>query len=144
MLDLPPDIVPARRGLDEILRVAAERGDFGTGPVGRARADRLERYVSTASFRERFLKHGIVVEVRSNRMPDGGIVVTYTDITPTVEAADALERANETLERRVEGTHRGTDAAERRARARQIRGRRSEYLEDAISCGGEPRHSSAA
>jgi signal transduction histidine kinase/CheY-like chemotaxis protein len=34
-------------------------------------------------------------------MPDGGIVVTYTDITPTVEAAEALERANETLERRV-------------------------------------------
>src|SRR5690606_7265244 len=53
------------------------------------------------SFRERFPKLGIVVEVRSNRMPDGGIVVTYTDITPTVEAAEALERANENLERRV-------------------------------------------
>jgi signal transduction histidine kinase/CheY-like chemotaxis protein len=34
-------------------------------------------------------------------MPDGGIVVTYTDITPAVQAAEALERANENLERRV-------------------------------------------
>ncbi len=34
-------------------------------------------------------------------MPDGGIVTTFTDITPSVEAAEALERANETLERRV-------------------------------------------
>ena len=34
-------------------------------------------------------------------MPDGGIVTTSTDITPSVEAAEALERANETLERRV-------------------------------------------
>ena len=34
-------------------------------------------------------------------LPDGGIVVTYTDITPAVQAAEALERANETLERRV-------------------------------------------
>jgi signal transduction histidine kinase len=33
-----------------------------------------------------------VVEVRANRMPDGGIVTTFTDITPSVEAAEALER----------------------------------------------------
>ena len=34
-------------------------------------------------------------------MPQGGIVTTYTDITDRVEAAEALARANETLERRV-------------------------------------------
>src|SRR5262249_13562998 len=33
---------------------------------------------------------------------DGGIVTTYTDITASVEAAEALERSNETLERRVQ------------------------------------------
>src|SRR5690606_35100040 len=88
--------------LDEILRHAAERGDFGEGRVADLVAERLERYVSrTTSFRERLPKLGIVVEVRANRMPDGGFVVTYTDITPTVEAAEALERANENLERRV-------------------------------------------
>lgn len=102
MFDLSPDIVRLGVGLDEILRTAAERGDFGPGHAADLVADRLERYVSrTASFRERFVNHGIVVEVRSNHMPDGGIVVTYTDITPTVEAAEALERANENLERRV-------------------------------------------
>ncbi len=35
------------------------------------------------------------------RMPDGGIVTTATDITPSVVAAEALERANATLEMRV-------------------------------------------
>jgi signal transduction histidine kinase len=34
-------------------------------------------------------------------MPDGGIVTTFTDITPSVKAAEELERANESLERRV-------------------------------------------
>ena len=43
----------------------------------------------------------LVIEVRSNQMPDGGIVTTFTDVTPSVEAEEALERANETLERRV-------------------------------------------
>jgi signal transduction histidine kinase len=34
-------------------------------------------------------------------MPQGGIVTTYSDITDRVGAAEALARANETLERRV-------------------------------------------
>lgn len=102
MLDLPPELARLGARLDEILRAAADRGDLGPGDPAELVADRLERYVHrTASFRERFQRRGIVVEVRSNRMPDGGIVVTYTDITPTVEAAEALERANENLERRV-------------------------------------------
>jgi signal transduction histidine kinase len=42
-----------------------------------------------------------VIEVRADRMPGGGLVTTFTDITPSVKAAEALERANATLERRV-------------------------------------------
>src|SRR5271165_7222040 len=34
-------------------------------------------------------------------MPDEGIVTTFTDITPSVKAAEELARANESLERRV-------------------------------------------
>jgi signal transduction histidine kinase len=42
------------------------------------------------------------MEVRANHMPDGGLVTTFTDITPSVKAAEELERANESLERRVQ------------------------------------------
>src|SRR3989442_13655326 len=42
------------------------------------------------------------MEVRANPMPDEGIVTTFTDITPSVKAAEELERANESLERRVQ------------------------------------------
>ena len=64
--------------------------------------ERLAPYVSDSEpFLERFAERDLVIEVRANRMPDGGIVTTFTDITPSVEAAEALERANETLERRV-------------------------------------------
>jgi signal transduction histidine kinase len=34
-------------------------------------------------------------------MPDGGLVTTYTDVTDTVEAEEALAATNETLEQRV-------------------------------------------
>jgi signal transduction histidine kinase len=39
--------------------------------------------------------------VRSDPMPGSGIVTTLTDITPSVVAAEALERANASLEGRV-------------------------------------------
>jgi len=93
MLELPPDLVRVGVRLDEILYRLAERGDFGTGTIDAILQDRLERYVQKAEiFHERMAKRGVVIEVRSNRMPDGGIVATYTDITPSVEAAEALER----------------------------------------------------
>ena len=63
--------------------------------------DRLHRYLSGEPIRERFAERGLVIEIRANHMPDGGLVTTATDVTPSVEAADALERANENLERRV-------------------------------------------
>src|SRR5437867_10981878 len=43
----------------------------------------------------------MVIEVRSNRMPGGGLVITFSDVTPSFEAAEALERPNATLEKRV-------------------------------------------
>ena len=65
-------------------------------------AERIANYTSEAEpFLERFAERGLVIEVRANRMPDGGLVTTFTDITPSVKAAEALERANATLERRV-------------------------------------------
>jgi signal transduction histidine kinase len=63
---------------------------------------RLAHYVSDSEpYLKRFVDRGLVVEIRTNRMPDGGIVTTATDITPSVVAAEALERANATLEVRV-------------------------------------------
>jgi signal transduction histidine kinase len=102
ILDLPPSLTRAGIGLDDILRYNAKRGDIAPKSVEALVREQLERYVSaTEPFRERFLGHGLVIEVRANRMPDGGIVTTFTDVTPSVEAEEALERANETLERRV-------------------------------------------
>ena len=102
VLDLPPDMVRIGTCLDDILRFNAEKGAFGPGQVDELVHERLTRYVDTAEpFLERFPDRDLVIEVRATHMPDGGIVTTLTDITPTVQAAEALERANETLERRV-------------------------------------------
>ncbi|HXP95280.1 MAG TPA: NahK/ErcS family hybrid sensor histidine kinase/response regulator [Telmatospirillum sp.] len=45
---------------------------------------------------------GRLLELRRNQMPDGGVVITYTDITEQRLAAEQLREAKEGLERRVE------------------------------------------
>jgi Na+/proline symporter/signal transduction histidine kinase len=102
ILKLAPELVRVGIRLDDILRFNAEHGAFGPGAVDSLVAERVARYATNAEpFLERFDGQGPVIEVRANRMPDGGLVTTFTDITPSVEAAEALERANENLERRV-------------------------------------------
>jgi hypothetical protein len=63
---------------------------------------RLDAYTTEGEpYLERLPDRHMVIEVRSNRMPGGGFVITFSDVTPSFEAAEALERANATLEKRV-------------------------------------------
>ena len=102
ILDLPPSLARVGIGLAEILRFNGKRGDVDPERIDAYVREQIDLYVSgTEPFLERFAEPGLVIEVRANRMPDGGIVTTFTDITASVEAAEALERSNETLERRV-------------------------------------------
>ena len=103
ILDLPPGLTRVGIGLADILRLNARRGDIGPERIEAFVGEQIELYVFGAKpFLERFAEPELVIEVRANRMPDGGIVTTFTDITASVEAAEALERSNETLERRVQ------------------------------------------
>ena len=132
IFDLPHALTRVGIALDEILRHIAGRGARETADLDAEVAQRIARYTSEAEpFLERFAERGLVIEVRADRMPDGGLVTTFTDITPSVKAAEALERANATLERRVrERTGELTDsmpslAAPRPKRTKQTYRRRA-------------------
>ena len=102
LFDLPHALTRVGIALDEILRNIARQHGHDAAELDAQVGDRIARYTSEAEpFLERFAERGLVIEVRANRMPDGGLVTTFTDITPSVKAAEALERANATLERRV-------------------------------------------
>jgi Na+/proline symporter/signal transduction histidine kinase len=102
IFDLPHGLTRVGIALGEILRHIAPHGERNDKGIAGFVAERIAKYASEAEpFLERFTERGLVIEVRSNRMPDGGLVTTFTDITPSVKAAEALERANATLERRV-------------------------------------------
>ncbi|NLH81846.1 MAG: response regulator, partial [Phyllobacteriaceae bacterium] len=102
ILDLSPDFAQVGVSLQAIVRDRAEHGEFGPGNPERIIKDRLDRLVRRMeTYHERLTSTDSVIEVRTSPMPDGGIVTTWTDITERVTSAEALARANETLERRV-------------------------------------------
>jgi len=102
ILLLPPQFAHVGTPLDEIIRFKAKRVHKDSAAVEEFVTDRIVKYqLTTKGFHECNMD-GRVIEVRVNAMPQGGVVVTYTDITERQTAAEALARANENLERRVE------------------------------------------
>jgi Na+/proline symporter/signal transduction histidine kinase len=102
ILALPPHLVQIGIPLKEILEfmTAITSPEFGDKDLLIER--RLEAYIAEGEpYLERLPDRHLVIEVRANRMPGGGLVLTFSDVTPSFEAAEALERANATLEKRV-------------------------------------------
>jgi signal transduction histidine kinase len=102
LLGLPPHLVQLGTPLREILEVMAALSPLGLQHGETLLEMRLNAYTTVGEpYLERLPDRHMVIEVRTNRMPGGGLVITFSDVTPSFEAAEALERSNATLERRV-------------------------------------------
>jgi Na+/proline symporter/signal transduction histidine kinase len=102
ILALPPHLVQLGIPLREILEFMGTAGLPGFDEADALLERRLAAYTTEGEpYLERFPDRHVVIEVRTNRMPGGGLVITFSDVTPSFEAAEALERANATLEKRV-------------------------------------------
>lgn len=98
LFDLPDDMGRVGVSLHEMLRFLADRGDIPED----TETETLNRMTWFGEVWSIELKRsGRIIELRTNPMPDGGLVATYTDITARVQADIELKRANETLEQRV-------------------------------------------
>ena len=98
LMDLPESIGQVGVALEDIVNILAERGDI--------RKDQVKGIIDSfltmdIAWTLTLSESGRIIEIRSNPMPDSGVVTTYADITQRVASAKALTRANETLEQRV-------------------------------------------
>jgi Na+/proline symporter/signal transduction histidine kinase/CheY-like chemotaxis protein len=98
LLDLPDQVGQVGFPLSDIVAMLSDRGDIPADE----QADVVNRFKTLdASFSLVVASGERIIEVRTNPMPDSGIVATFTDISDRVAAAKALKQANETLEQRV-------------------------------------------
>lgn len=101
LLDLPADLVQMNPSFRDIVQWQVDCGEFG--PPGRVEPGVL-RFLETGDLSaqnahfERMRPNGVVLEVRTERLPDGGAVRTYTDITERRRNERALAAARDAAE----------------------------------------------
>ncbi|MDB5413566.1 MAG: hypothetical protein JWR10_1901 [Rubritepida sp.] len=94
MLDLPESALRPGISHHALIENLFERGEYGTGPKARALADGFQQRPVGAAVRSlRQRPNGEILEVVSDPTPDGGWVVTYTDVTEDRKIRAELEAA---------------------------------------------------
>jgi Na+/proline symporter/signal transduction histidine kinase len=98
LFDLPDEMGQVGVPLSRILDYLADRGDIPP----ETEMLTINRFTTFGKpWQIELRTTGRIIELRSNPMPDGGVVATYTDITARVQADLALKSINESLEQRV-------------------------------------------
>jgi len=103
LLAVPPDLIRPGTPLYDLALFVARRGDLGPGDAINLAAQRVQTLTqSHATVSQRLGAKGQVLEFHSARLPDGGLVISFADVTARVEAETELASINASLEGRVE------------------------------------------
>ncbi len=97
---VPAEILRVGLPMEELLRAQIRTGQFGLVPDPEAEVERRMVRLHAARFGvvQRQRPDGHTVELRRNRLPDGGFVTLYADVTEHKLAEDALRRARAAAE----------------------------------------------
>jgi signal transduction histidine kinase/DNA-binding response OmpR family regulator len=97
LLELPEKFLANHLSFEQFIRLLAERGEYGEVDVD-VEVQRLLEESGRRHIFERTRPNGTVLEVRHNPLPDGGMVVIYTDITDRKRYQEVLEAARDQAE----------------------------------------------
>jgi signal transduction histidine kinase len=98
ILELPDRLLTERPRVADVARYLATHGEYGAVDV-EAEVRRLSERVGTPWSAERTRPDGRVIEVRSNPVPGGGVVLIYSDITERKRAEAEIRAARDTAEK---------------------------------------------
>jgi Na+/proline symporter/signal transduction histidine kinase/CheY-like chemotaxis protein len=102
LFQYPEGLVQAGRPIADMIRWNAARGWCGPGDIEMHVHKRLAHMRSgKPHVSERRRADGRVIEGRGQPLPDGGFVMTFSDVTSHKQIQDELREINETLEQRV-------------------------------------------
>jgi len=135
LLDYPANIVNVGKPVAELISFNADRGIIITNKSSVNTSKKEDDFISRRlehmrqgnnHYFQREMPSGIVLEIRGQAMPGGGFVSTFSDITTHIEAAKALQQANDHLEQRV--TERTVELSKAKAEAEAANTSKTKFL----------------
>jgi signal transduction histidine kinase/CheY-like chemotaxis protein/HAMP domain-containing protein len=97
MLEMPEQLLAGHPTHSEFVSFLVKRGEYGDGDA-ETQLQQLIVDVKRPYSSERTRPNGTVLEVRRNPLPDGGMVIIYTDVTEHKRYEAALEAARDQAE----------------------------------------------
>jgi signal transduction histidine kinase/CheY-like chemotaxis protein len=97
LLELPDSFFSKDRRFSDFIRFLAERGEYGAMSVEEA-VGRFTSEMQTQHSFERIRPNGTTVEIRHNPLPEGGVVIIYSDITEHKRYEQELAAARDQAE----------------------------------------------
>lgn len=111
LLNFPPALMAGRPTHEEVVRFQMERGDFGDNlsllDPSLHRYVGMEPQVISPDAYVRKTADGRVLEILTRKLPDGGMVRTYADVTSYLETQEALRDERQRLAWVLEATRPG-------------------------------------
>ena len=97
--DMPDDVVRVGAPLEGVLRIRAERGEYGPGDPEQQVRDRIDGYDRTevVRYEDHIATTGRIIETFRTPTPDGGVVVVFNDVTERRTGEKQLQDAHELI-----------------------------------------------
>lgn len=112
LLELPDELLARHPHIEELAKFQTRRGDFDD--ISGVSDPQIREWIGTGQHRlvpqtyVRKSPSGAWVEVRTDYLPDGGMVRTYTDMSGYFRITETLQTERERLSNLLEGTRAGS------------------------------------
>ncbi|MEH6633301.1 MAG: PAS-domain containing protein [Halopseudomonas aestusnigri] len=104
LFDIPPELTKPGINLKEIIRLNAQRGEYGPGDLEVQVRERLNLFVPEQSYNlNRHRPNGTVIQIVGHPITSGGFATTYSDISNLENTKKGLENKNIELIEEIRG-----------------------------------------